>query len=90
MKFETLWQSGDLRRTLTVSQVNGNALEFHVMLDMYYQGSLFWRDYRWVGYFNNNLFAAEDVELLGQMIEERLGLVPENNLQKCTNNAPKC
>lgn len=72
MKFETLWQAGDQRRTLTVSMVSGTGLQFHVFLDMYFQGQVFWRNDRWVGYFNNKLFTAEDVEILGEMINERL------------------
>lgn len=72
MKIESIWQAGDQRRTLTVSMVSGAGMQFHVFLDMYYQGQVFLRNDRWVGYFNNNLFTAEDVEILGEMISDRL------------------
>jgi hypothetical protein len=72
MKFETPWQAGDQRRTLTVSMVSGAGMQFYVFLDMYFQGQVLRRNGQWVGYFNNNLFTAEDVEILGEMISERM------------------
>ena len=61
---------GDERKTVRVSKPVGMDSEaYQVSIDYYHQGIILYRD-GWIGYLNDrSILTAEDIAILGEMIE---------------------
>jgi len=62
---------GDEIKHVRLLGMNGHNGWYHVYMDNYFKGQMFYRDETWVFFGNSqNEFTFEDVEILGQIIDE--------------------
>lgn len=70
VEFEAVY--GDETKKVQLTAPSGGE-GVQVIIDNYYQGMLFKRQGKWVGYFNEDSnLTADDVQILGEMIDNSL------------------
>jgi len=66
---------GDEKKVVEISEVFGaGAGTYHLLIDCFFQGSLVKRNGEWRLNSNTNLLTSTDIQILGEVIDERLAV----------------